>query len=285
MGVAAARLGAAILKESRLPCKDGACAREHAASLLLAGWTARDGLGDGDGRSGARSDVYTDVYLALSRRFSAMREHAKTMLNLGCGDDVREGYVNLDVIPGRGVDVLHDIHETPWPFGDAAFSRVLARHVLEHVLPMHDGRGFLRVMDEIHRVLEPGGVLVVEGPHWANDAMTWGDPYAYAERAAADVPALRRGAPLVRLARSFRLEGRANYRVGTSFCGRAVALEGVPATDGGALYAHARERAQRRRIHGGRPRERAPRVVIRTRIAGCASPSSGSYRLALLSRS
>jgi len=32
-------------------------------------------------------------------------------LNLGCGKDIRKGYVNLDIYPLEGVDVVADIEK------------------------------------------------------------------------------------------------------------------------------------------------------------------------------
>lgn len=102
------------------------------------------------------------------------------LLNLGCGTDIvrREGFdcVNLDVLPLEGVDVVHDMMRTPWPFKDETFDAVLASHVLEHVPAGEDGRGFLRVMEELHRVMRPGGFLVVRAPHWLDHESAWADP-------------------------------------------------------------------------------------------------------------
>jgi SAM-dependent methyltransferase len=84
-------------------------------------------------------------------------------LNLGCGTDIRPGWVNLDssgAIPG--VDVVHDLDQGTLPFRDASFADILARDVLEHVA---DPVGTLR---ELHRVLGPGGRLTVRVPHFTS---------------------------------------------------------------------------------------------------------------------
>jgi SAM-dependent methyltransferase len=102
-------------------------------------------------------------------------------LNLGSGTDIRpgaEGWVNMDIAPLPGVDVVHDFLQLPWPFPDGHFQHVLARHVLEHVphqVPGSGRDGFLLVVEELHRVLAPGGTLEVVSPHHRNpDA--WCDP-------------------------------------------------------------------------------------------------------------
>jgi SAM-dependent methyltransferase len=59
------------------------------------------------------------------------------------------GYVNLDIVSVRGVDVVADAEQLPFPGG--LFRRVECDAVLEHV---EDPQ---RVVAEIERVLAPGG--------------------------------------------------------------------------------------------------------------------------------
>ena len=66
------------------------------------------------------------------------------------------GYVNLDLLAVRGVDVQADAHRLPFP--DGRFTRVECDAVLEHV------RFPAEVMREIERVLAPGGYAHVVVP-------------------------------------------------------------------------------------------------------------------------
>jgi SAM-dependent methyltransferase len=83
-------------------------------------------------------------------------------LNLGCGRDIRpksEGWVNIDVRDGPGVDVRLDLAEGKLPFPDNSVDHVLASHVLEH---LHDWEYLLL---EVHRVLKPGGTVEIRAPY------------------------------------------------------------------------------------------------------------------------
>jgi SAM-dependent methyltransferase len=82
------------------------------------------------------------------------------VLDIGCGDhkQIAEA-IGVDCHPRTAVDVIAQI-ERGLPFADGSVDHVYAVHFLEHV------RNLLYVMNEIHRVLKPDGVLHVMVPHW-----------------------------------------------------------------------------------------------------------------------
>jgi len=94
-------------------------------------------------------------------------------LNLGCGFDKREGFVNADGFAECRPDVLMDMEATPWAFADNAFDLVLMKHVLEHVGA--DFKVFAAVMRELWRVTAPGGIIEIHVPHYRHDTW-WSDP-------------------------------------------------------------------------------------------------------------
>lgn len=94
-------------------------------------------------------------------------------LNLGCGFDKREGFINADKFARCEPDVLVDLEIQPWPFEDNAFDYVLLKHVLEHVGASFDG--FAAVMRELYRITAPGGIVEIQVPHYRHDTY-WSDP-------------------------------------------------------------------------------------------------------------
>ena len=70
-----------------------------------------------------------------------------------------QGYaVNPDSI----ADVIHDLNVFPYPFEDNSFDMVIAEHVLEHL------NDVIGVVEELHRITQPGGILYIEVPHFTS---------------------------------------------------------------------------------------------------------------------
>ncbi len=90
-------------------------------------------------------------------------------LNIGCGNDAREGYVNLDVVPLKGVDVVHDLNKFPYPFEKDLFDEILCSAILEHLDDVVES------MNELGRILKPGGILKIRVPHFTSSTV-WKDP-------------------------------------------------------------------------------------------------------------
>lgn len=75
---------------------------------------------------------------------------AGVILNIGSGNQPRApGILNVDMIDYDNVDIVCDIHRLP--FKDGSIDAVMSVAVLEHVQEP------ARVIQEVHRVLKPGG--------------------------------------------------------------------------------------------------------------------------------
>jgi len=80
-------------------------------------------------------------------------------LNLGCGNDVKSGYVNVDFRDMHGVEKV-DLSIIPWPWADSTADEILMLDFLEH-FPYRKTDYLLM---EAWRVLKIGGKLVVQVP-------------------------------------------------------------------------------------------------------------------------
>jgi SAM-dependent methyltransferase len=79
-------------------------------------------------------------------------------------------------LPGY-VDVVHDLNVAPYPFGNDYADEVHFYHVLEHLDEP------VRKLEEIHRILKPGGILYMRVPHFSSNGaftdITHKRPFSY----------------------------------------------------------------------------------------------------------
>lgn len=118
-------------------------------------------------------------------------------LDIGCGAN-KQGpdWVGIDYREIPGVDIVHDLTMFPWPIPDESVSLAVASHVVEHLNPMPvdpritalvdlllkkkvfsekekdayigehaPGPIFMRFMDEVWRIMKPGGEFMVSLPY------------------------------------------------------------------------------------------------------------------------
>lgn len=84
-------------------------------------------------------------------------------LNLGCGNKLLPGYINVDIAESRGEgrpDVVCDLRRLT-SFADASADEVLSVHVVEHFWRWEA----VEVIKEWVRVLKPGGKMILECPN------------------------------------------------------------------------------------------------------------------------
>jgi len=89
------------------------------------------------------------------------KPYTEIRLNLGCGDDFRKGYVNVDLygLP----DVRLDLNSANWPWEENSVQEVAMFHVLEH-LP-----DTVQVMKELYRICRDGATVHIKVPHPRHD--------------------------------------------------------------------------------------------------------------------
>ena len=88
-------------------------------------------------------------------------------LNLGCGKDYIDDWVNVDFYDDSKCDVTHDLEEFPWPWEDDSVSEIRIIHTLEHLGT--DWKVFIKILQEMYRVCEDDATIEVHVPspwHW-----------------------------------------------------------------------------------------------------------------------
>jgi hypothetical protein len=92
-------------------------------------------------------------------------------LDFGCGPNKREGFQGVDRIAFPGVDHVLDIGTERWPWADGSVLEAHASHFVEHLTAAQR----VHFVNELYRVLIPGGTCQVIVPHWAS-CRAYGDP-------------------------------------------------------------------------------------------------------------
>ena len=91
-------------------------------------------------------------------------------LNLGSGPSKMEGFLSVDSIKFPNVDVVTDLTKR-FPWSDNSVAEVHASHVIEHFEAMER----VHFINEVYRILVPGGKATLIAPHWAS-CRAYGDP-------------------------------------------------------------------------------------------------------------
>ena len=86
----------------------------------------------------------------------------KIILNLGCGNNKKPEEIGVDIIDGPCVDIVADLNIYPMPFEDNSADIIRSTHCFEHL------DNTVALMEDIHRILKPEGVLEFTVPHVSN---------------------------------------------------------------------------------------------------------------------
>jgi SAM-dependent methyltransferase len=90
-------------------------------------------------------------------------------LDLGCGKNRQPGFIGVDIREFDGVDQVVDLRKG-WPWADGSVEAVHCSHFVEHLTA--DAR--IHFVNELYRVLVPGGTAQIIVPHW-NSHRAYGD--------------------------------------------------------------------------------------------------------------
>jgi predicted SAM-dependent methyltransferase len=96
-------------------------------------------------------------------------------LNLACGRQKLDGFVNVDISKNVEPDFAVNLLEFPWyignprdpvaigPLPDEAVEEIFCSHFVEHI-----GDEIIDFMDEAYRVLKPGGLFRIRCPYYTS---------------------------------------------------------------------------------------------------------------------
>lgn len=81
-------------------------------------------------------------------------------LNLGCGKKILEGFTNVDIQKGPGIDKSFDFNKFPYPIPDNSYDYILLDNVLEH---LDDPK---MVLHELYRISRKGARIRIIVPYY-----------------------------------------------------------------------------------------------------------------------
>ena len=104
----------------------------------------------------------------MSRSGKRKVEPKLPRLDFGCGKNPRNGFEGVDRLD-FGQKWKVDL-TAPWPWPDASVQEAHSSHFLEHLTAPQR----IHFVNELHRVLIPGGKCRIITPHWAS-SRAYGD--------------------------------------------------------------------------------------------------------------
>jgi predicted SAM-dependent methyltransferase len=81
-------------------------------------------------------------------------------IDIGCGSSKRAGYTGVDILKFPGVDVVHNLDQFPYPFGDNEVEEVWMDQVLEHL------KEPMQTVEELYRICKPGAKIFIGVPYF-----------------------------------------------------------------------------------------------------------------------
>lgn len=109
--------------------------------------------------------------MVMNNRLKNLIKPKEIKIDLGCGPNKKEGFIGVDSIKFDKVDIVLNIGIDTWPWKDSSVTEAHASHIVEHLKPKQR----THFINELYRVLIPGGKATVITPHWASQR-AYGDP-------------------------------------------------------------------------------------------------------------
>lgn len=81
-------------------------------------------------------------------------------VNIGCGAQIKDGFIGVDILQFPGVDIVHDLNVFPYPFMDNEIDEVWMDQVLEHLSEP------VKVIEELYRICKNDAVITIGVPYF-----------------------------------------------------------------------------------------------------------------------
>jgi predicted SAM-dependent methyltransferase len=102
-------------------------------------------------------------YAVGRKKIIRVKKMSEVKLNLGCGSDIRDDFINLDMFPVDDRVLSIDLNVLPLPFEDDSVDYIVLHQILEHL----DVNPYDFMMD-VFRVLKKDGIVDVGLPVYCN---------------------------------------------------------------------------------------------------------------------
>lgn len=90
-------------------------------------------------------------------------------LNIGCGTNKIDGYVNIDIEPNVKPDLIHNFVNQQLPYKDKSVDEIVCFHTIEHI-HKHFHK---RILVDCWRVLKPQGRIIITYPEFLKCVKNW----------------------------------------------------------------------------------------------------------------
>ena len=105
----------------------------------------------------------------MATKKNEKKDPKELKIDLACGKNKKEGFTGIDIAPGKGVDIVHDLNKYPWPLKDNSVDEVNISHYVEHTPDL------IKFMNELYRIMKPGGKCEIVAPYYSS-MRAWQDP-------------------------------------------------------------------------------------------------------------
>ena len=119
----------------------------------------------GTHRVGVPCDLFSSALRSLAVKTSDLLARIPAqavVLDVGCGRDKVRGAMGIDCAESALADIRHDLNIYPWPLAESSMDAVVMRNFIEHA------QDVVRLMEEVHRILRPGGHVLITTPHFSS---------------------------------------------------------------------------------------------------------------------